>query len=242
MSENWVAGGGDRVVRTTATAELSPAPGSPAVATDAERPQLRAIIKHLGLSLLMANVVPSTLFYLCVVFGNVWFALVVALVWCYGAMAWRLSTKRRTSGLLIITMVGLTAKTTMALVSGSTFIYFLQPAITDGLVAALFLSSLTTARPVVARLAADFYPMNADIAERPRIQRLFWNLTLFWAIVCFGKAVVTLWMLEEFPLVTFVAVKGLFILAVIISGTAITVATAFRVAKAEGLFHRASPA
>jgi hypothetical protein len=222
---------------TMGTATLTPAV---AAATDPapERPHLRAILRHLSLSILMANVVPSVLFYLCMVVGNIWMALVAALCWCYGAMAWRLSTKRRTSGLLIITMVGLTAKTLLAFASGSTYMYFLQPAITDALIATLFLSSLTTARPVVARLAGDFYPMNADIADRPRIQRLFWNLTLFWAVIAFAKAAVTLWLLQELPLVTFVAVKEMFILATIVAGTIVTLATAFRVARAEGLLHR----
>jgi Protein of unknown function (DUF3159) len=221
----------------TATATLAPVTNETG-GSGPERPHIRAILRHLSLSILMANVVPSVLFYLCMVLGNVWMALIAALLWCYGAMAWRLSTRRRTSGLLIITMVGLTAKTLMAFASGSTYMYFLQPAITDGIVAALFLSSLTTARPVVARLAGDFYPMNSDIAERPRIQRLFWNLTLFWAILCFAKAIVTLWLLEAFPLVTFVAVKEMFILATIVAGTVVTLATAFRVARAEGLLHR----
>jgi hypothetical protein len=204
-----------------------------------ERPRFGAIMRHLGLSILMANVIPSVLFYLCLVAGNVWTALVAALVWCYGSMAWRLTTRRRASGLLIITIVGLTAKTALALASGSTFIYFLQPAITDGLVAALFLISLATARPIVARLAGDFFPMSADIAARPRIQRLFWNLTLFWAFICLAKSMVTLYLLESFPMVTFVAIKGVLILAMILTGTAITVYAAFRVAHSEGLLHKA---
>jgi hypothetical protein len=202
-----------------------------------DRPHIAAIVRHLGLSILMANVIPSILFYLCMTVGNVWMALVAALLWCYGSMAWRLSTKRRTSGLLVITMVGLTAKTVMALASGSTFIYFLQPAITDGLVAALFLSSLTTARPVVARLAGDFYPMNEDIEKRPRIQKLFWNLTLFWAGICIAKSLVTFYLLESMSTQAFVAVKGLFILAMIVSGTTVTLVAAFRVARSEGLLH-----
>ncbi len=197
-------------------------------------------MRHLGLSLLMANIIPSVLFYLCLVAGNVWTALIAALVWCYGTMAWRLSTKRRASGLLIITMVGLTAKTALALASGSTFVYFLQPAITDGVVAAMFLISLATARPIVARLAGDFFPMSADIASRPRIQRLFWNLTLFWAVICLAKSMVTLWLLESFPVVTFVAIKGVLILSMILAATAVTVYAAFRVAHSEGLLHRAA--
>jgi hypothetical protein len=136
-----------------------------------------------------------------------------ALVWCYGALAWRVTTKRPASMLLLIAVVGLTAKTVLAFASHSTFIYFLQPAVNDGLVAVLFLASLATARPIVARLAADFYPMSADVGSRPRIQQLFWHLTLFWAGVCVAKCVVTLWLLETFSTVTFVAVKSVFILA-----------------------------
>jgi hypothetical protein len=201
------------------------------------RPKLGKVMKHLALSLLMANVIPSLLFFLCLRAGNVWTALVAALVWCYGAMAWRIGTKRPVSGLLLISMIGLTAKTVLALASGSTFIYFLQPAVTDGIVALLFLVSLATARPVVARLAADFYPMNDDIAGRPAIQRLFWRLTLLWAALCFAKSIVTVFLLENTSTVTFVEVKGIFVLAVVIGGAAVTVMAAVKVARVEGLLH-----
>jgi hypothetical protein len=199
------------------------------------RPRFAAIAKHLTLSLLMANIIPSILFYTCLRTANVWTALIVALIWCYGALAWRVSTKRPASMLLLIAVVGLTAKSILAFASHSTFIYFLQPAINDGVIAAMFLGSLATARPVVARLAADFYPMSSEVANRPRIQRLFWRLTLLWAVLCVVKCLGTLWLLEELPTVTFVAVKSIFILTVIIAGTLVTVGTAFRVAKDEGL-------
>jgi len=199
-------------------------------------------MRHLGLSLLMANVIPSLLFYLALRAGNVWTALVAALVWCYGAMAWRLSRKQRISGLLTLTLVGLTAKTVFAFASGSTFVYFLQPAITDGVVASMFLASLTTARPIVARLAHDFFPMSSDVAQRPRVQRLFWNLTLFWAVICFVRSMVTVWLLESVSTRSFVTDKGVAELAIIATATAITVAAAFRVAHSEGLLHRAPAA
>jgi hypothetical protein len=221
-----------------AVARIAPA----AYAAEVERPRFRAILRHLGLSLLMANVIPSVLFYLCLRAENVWAALVAALVWCYGSIAWRLTTKRRMSGLLILTVVGLTAKTVFAVASGSTFFYFLQPAITDGIVAALFLASLASARPIVARMAADFFPMSADVASRPRIQKLFWNLTLFWAMLSVGKSMVTIWLLESMSTNAFVAAKGLMVLAILIVGTLVTVVAAFRVATAEGLLHRPATA
>jgi hypothetical protein len=206
--------------------------------TDFQRPRFSAIMRHLALSLLMANVIPSALFYICLRAGNVWTALTAALVWCYGAAAWRVATKRPMSMLLVIAVVGLTAKTILAFASGSTFVYFLQPAVNDAIVALLFTVSLTTARPVVARLAADFYPMNSDVAGRPRIQRLFWHLTLLWAMLALLKCGVTVWLLESLPTTQFVAVKSIFVMAVIIVGTIVTVAAAFRVATAEGLLHR----
>jgi hypothetical protein len=186
---------------------------------------------------LMANIIPGALFYLCMRAGNVWTALIVALVWCYGTMAWRLSTKRRTSALLCVTVIGLTAKTVLALASGSTFVYFLQPAVNDGLVAMFFLLSLITARPIVARLAHDFFPMSDEVAKRPRLQQLFWRLTMLWAFICLMKSVVTLWMLESMSLVTFVAVKSILTPTVLIAGAAVTVVLAHRVAKTEGLLH-----
>ncbi|MDQ1748872.1 MAG: hypothetical protein QOD07_3135 [Frankiaceae bacterium] len=203
----------------------------------AARPRLRAILRHLGLSLLWANVVPAALFYLCFAAGNVWAALIAALVWCYGAMAWRLSTRRRTSGLLWLTAIGLTVKTALSVATGSTFLYFVQPAVNDSAVALMFLASLATARPVVARLAGDFYPMTEDVALRPRIQRLFWRLTLLWAFVCLVKAAATLWLLESVPLSTFVAVKSVLTPGIACLGVAATIAIAFRVARHEGLLH-----
>jgi hypothetical protein len=223
---------------TSAASTLIAAP--PSVETEPQqhhRPKLGKIIKHLALSLLMANVIPSILFFLCLRAGNVWTALVAALVWCYGAMAWRIGTKRPISGLLLISMIGLTAKTVLAVASGSTFVYFLQPAVTDGIVATLFLVSLATARPIVARLAADFYPMNDDVAGRPAIQKLFWRLTLFWSTLCFAKSIATVFMLENMSTVTFVEAKSIFVLAVVIGGTAVTLTAAVRVAKIEGLLH-----
>jgi hypothetical protein len=215
---------------------------TPPAATAPARPRLRTILRHLGLSLLWANVVPAALFYVCFAAGNIWAALVAALVWCYGAMAWRVRTPRRTSGLLWLTAVGLTAKTALTMATGNTFLYFAQPALNDAAVAMLFLASLVTARPVVARLASDFYPMTEDVARRPRVQRLFWQLTLLWAVVCLVKAAATLWLLESMPLVTFVAVKSVLTPAVAMVGVAATIVIAFRVARHEGLLHGHAPA
>jgi Protein of unknown function (DUF3159) len=210
---------------------------SEALATSPARPKLRQVIRHLTLSVLMANVVPTVLFYVCLVTGDIWAAFGSALVWCYAAMAWRIGTKRPRSTLLWLTAAGLTAKTVVSVSTGSTLIYFLQPAINDLLIGTVFLLSLFSARPLVARLAADFFPMSHDIAARPRVQQLFWRLTLLWAVLCLLRAGATLWLLHAESISAFVATRGILTIAVVVLGTAATVVVAHRVARREGLLH-----
>jgi hypothetical protein len=199
------------------------------------RPRLAAILGHLFLSLLTANIIPAALFYVCLVTVGVWAALIAALVWCYGAVSWRMATRRRASGLLLLTVAILTVRTVFALASGDTFVYFLQPVLSDIVVATAFLVSLATARPVVARLAADFYPMSDDLARRPRVQQLFWRLTLLWALVCIGKAGISFWLLQTQSVAAFVLTKNLALLTLTALATAATVAASAAVARKEGL-------
>ncbi len=192
-------------------------------------------MRRLTVNLLFANIVPGALFYVCFIAMNVWIALAVALGWCYVAMLWRLRTKRAASGLLWLTVIGLTARTALAAATGSTFLYFIQPALGDALTALVFLISLLTATPVVARLAADFYPMTSEVSERPRIRRLFWNLTLLWAGICLVRAGVTVWLLNALSMSTFITVKTMVSPSIAVLGAAVTVVLAVRVARRESL-------
>lgn len=206
------------------------------------RPRPRAIIRHLSLSLLTATVIPSALFTVCLTIGSVWCALIAALVWCYGSMAYRATRGHRMSGMLLVTAAGLTAKTIFTFASGDTFVYFAQPAITDMIVAGLFVGSLATARPLVDRLASDFFPMQPDVSSRPSVQRLFWRLSMLWAGVCVLKAMVTISLLYTLPIQTMYPVKEAMIITIVSGAGVLTAQAAFRVARAEGLLHASAAA
>jgi uncharacterized membrane protein len=199
------------------------------------RPGLGRVVARVSTSLLIAVVVPAVLFYGVFVTAGVWTAIGVALLWSYGAIAWRALTGRRTSGLLILAAVLLTGRTLLSVVADSPWLYFLQPVISDGVVAALFLLSLASARPMVARLAGDFYPMDHELATRPRVRRLFRDLTILWAVLGLAKATVTLWLLQSQTLETFVLVKSISMLAVNVLAAFATIALAAVVARQEGL-------
>ena len=199
------------------------------------RPGLRTVLRRVGLSLTVACAVPAALFFTSYQLAGVWAAIVVALCWSYGAIMWQAVTGRRTSGLLVMTAIILTGKTVVAFVAQSTFFYFLQPIITDGVVAATFLLSLATSRPMVARLAGDFYPMDPELSLRPRMRRLFWHLTAMWAVVCLAKAAAMFWALNSLSLDTFVLVKSISMPASNLLAVCLTVCAAVVVARKEGL-------
>lgn len=218
-------------LRTLTT--VAPPPGRGADAQ--HRPTLVAVIRRVSLSLLIAVIVPAAVFYGVFVLAGVWTAIVAALVWSYGAIAWRAVTKRRTSGLLILVAILLTGRTALSALADSTWLYFLQPVISDGFIAVLFLLSLASARPMVARLAGDFYPMDRELAARPRIRRLFRNLTILWAVLELTKASMTLWLLQTQTLDTFVLVKSVSMLTINVFAAFATIGLAALVARKEGL-------
>jgi hypothetical protein len=199
-------------------------------------PCLRSILNGIAVSLTVACLIPALLFYLTLLIAGVDTAVVVALVWSFGAVGWRRVTRRSPSGLLAITVVVMTVRSVAALASGNTFVYFLQPVVSDGVVASVFLLSLLTARPLVARLAADFYPMTLELAGRPGIRRLLWRLTLLWGVVCLAKGLVGFWLLESQSLMTFVLVKNITLISMTLLATVATIAASVLVARKEGLF------
>ena len=209
-------------------------PVDPAAALP-HRPCLKAVIRRLVVSLSVACVVPAVLFYLVLVTFNISAAVLVALAWSYGAVAWRRATRRPLSGLLLLTSAVLTIRTVFTLATGDTFVYFFQPVVSDMVVGAAFFVSLATARPVVARLAADFYPMDRDVASRPGIRRLFWHLTLMWAMVCLFKGGVSFWLLQTQSMVDFVLIKNISIISMTALAVVATVCASMLVARREGL-------
>jgi intracellular septation protein A len=177
--------------------------------TSISPPSLAAILRRVGVSLLVAIVAPGVLFYVSLTTLGIRPAIVVGMTWTYAAITWRYVAGLRVSGLLLMMASVMTVRSVFTLSTGNTFVYFLQPLVTDGSLALLFLASLATARPVVARVAADFYPMDVRLAMLPRVRRLFWRLTFMWGSICLAKGLVGLWLLLSLSTEHFVLIKGL---------------------------------
>lgn len=196
---------------------------------------LSTVLRRVGVNLLVACVVPAVVFTSMFAAFGVWPAIVAALVWAYGAIAFRALTGRRALGMLLLTAGVLTLRTFVAVAAHSTFIYFLQPVLTDLAIGLTFLVSAYTLRPAVARLAGDFYPLTDELHARPGIRRLFRRLTLLWAVALLAKAAVVFVLLQSQPLATFVVAKAILIPVTNASCVGLTIVLATIVARREGL-------
>jgi hypothetical protein len=112
------------------------------------------------------------------------------------------------SGLLILTTVGLAARTVAALATGSLVVYFIQPTVATALVALAFLGSVVIGRPLVERLIVDLCPLDEATRAHPTLRRFFAHASLWWAFTSGINFAVTLWLLLSHSPTTFVLVKA----------------------------------
>lgn len=200
-------------------------------------PGLRAIARHAVPNLLLATIVPTALFYLGWYVQGRSLAFALALGWALTLVGWRAVRRERIPALLVLTTAMLVIRTALGFASGSTTVYFFQPVVTASLIGAMFLVSVAAGRPLISRLAGEFCPLPSFITERADVRRHFRNLSFLWAAVYFSNAVVTLLLLLNLPVTTFLATKTFTGLTIQWSGAVVTCVWSMRVARRAGLVH-----
>jgi intracellular septation protein A len=166
-------------------------------------PRVTLLARHATPHLLEATLIPLGLFYGGLELLGLWGALLAALLWSYTSLLRRLVTRRRVPGMLMLGIAGLTARTALALATGSAFVYFLQPTLGTALVAAVFLGSALLGRPLTLRLAADFMPLPETLLAHHGMRRFFHRISLLWAAAFLANAGISLWLLVSQSLATF---------------------------------------
>jgi hypothetical protein len=172
-----------------------------------EIPSLRALARHAVPRIVEGTIIPVVLFLVTLRLLGVWGAMTAGLAWGYGAVIVRLVLRKRVPGILLIGTATLTARTLLAALSHSTFIYFLQPTLGTALVATAFLLSVPLGRPLAGRLADDFCPIPADFRANAHVHRFFRQITLLWAFVQACNVTVTLWLLFTQSVGTYLVAK-----------------------------------
>lgn len=164
--------------------------------------------RHALPNLVEASLIPLAVFYGALSLIGVWGALLATLGWSYAAIVRRLVTRKPLPGLLLLGAAGLTARTAVAALSGSVFVYFLQPTLTTVVVATVFLVSVPAGRPLAQRLAGDFCPLPETFVSSPPVRRFFARITVLWALVQLVNATLGIWLLVTQPVGTYVLARA----------------------------------
>ena len=188
-----------------------------------EIPRLPALARHALPNLVEGTLIPVVVFMVTLRLVGVWGALLAGLCWGYGAIGWRLASRRRIPGILLLGVATLTARTVVAFATGSVFVYFLQPTLGTALVAAAFLVSVTIKRPLAERLAHDFLPLPPGLLANTHVRRFFLRVSLLWAFTGLANVTITLWLLLSQSIGTFVIARSA--TSLVLTGSAIAVST-----------------
>ncbi len=186
-------------------------------------PSPRALARHALPTLVESTLAPAALFYGVLMGLGFRNALIAALAWSWAAVARRLITRSRVSGMLLVGTAMLTVRTAVSWATGSAFVYFLQPTVGTFLVAAAFLVSVPAGQPLAERMARDFCPLDPDLLARPCVRRFFLRVSLLWTVAFLANATATLLFLLTVSVGTFVVAKTAISVAVI--GLAVAVST-----------------
>ncbi len=200
-----------------------------------------AVTRRLVPYLIEATLIPTVVFYVCLLALNLTWAFVGALGCSYAAVARRRMSGRPIPGLLVLACLGITVRTVIFRFSNSSFVYFVQPILRTLVTAATFALSVLVGRPLIARFASDFCSMSPEVEGRPAIVRLFRRLTYLWAGVNVALAAVSITLLLTVPVAVFVGTTTVAVWTITCSGVVLTVSDSVRTARSEGLSTAVGP-
>jgi hypothetical protein len=154
-----------------------------------------------------ASMVPAVLFYTVHRMAGVSWALLCCLTWNYAAILRRAVTGRRLPTILIAGATLVSLRTITGLVTGSVFLYFLQPVLGAACLSVAFATSVACGRPILVRIVQDFCPIPPEVLASPPVRSILTRLTLAWAGVHLLNGMLTAVLLVSTPLGVFLAVR-----------------------------------
>jgi len=182
-----------------------------------------AIARHALPTLTLSTFIPMALFYLGWYTEGRSAAFALALGWALTLLGYRSVRRQRIPAMLILTTVLLVLRTAIAVMSGSTRLYFMQPVATTCIIGLLFLISVAAGRPLITKLAADVFPLPTEVAEHEEVREHFRKLSFLWAAIYFVNAAVTLLLLLNLPVSAFVATHSFVGMGIVWAGIAFTI-------------------
>jgi hypothetical protein len=163
------------------------------------------VLRHSIPVILESVVAPFAAYYFVLLVSGFRWALISALAWSYFLIARRVVRHQRVSTMLMLGTALLTVRTVISFITGSAFMYFIQPTVSAFLASFLLVLTALAGRPFTQRFTHDFCPLTPTLLARPSVHRFFVRVSFLWAVTMFlNGAVVLVFLLtastRSFPL------------------------------------------
>jgi hypothetical protein len=187
-------------------------------------PRPLLVLRHAVPVILESVIAPVAAYYCVLLIAGFRGALISALIWSYLLMARRVLRRERVSTLLMLGTALLTVRTAISFITGSAFVYFIQPTASAFAAAVLLVLTALVGRPFTQRFTNDFCPLTPELLARPSVHRFFIRVSFLWAVTMFLNGAVVLTLLltastRSFPLERLAATLSLTAGAIFLSIT-----------------------
>jgi len=185
--------------RSTVTASASPCV--------IEMPGWRPIAKRVATTVLLVSVLPMAVFYLSLSVFGLRTAVLATVGWYYAGLLLNVVRRKPVLAAALLGAGLLSVRAVVTFLTGSAFVYFLQPVAGTLATATFFAATAMAGRPVLDKLAHEFCPFPEELSIRLRKDRFFSRLSLVWSVTYFINAAGTVWLLTSSSLTGFIVLK-----------------------------------
>jgi intracellular septation protein A len=165
---------------------------------------------------------PLALFLVGYRIGGLGLAMAGGLGWSGFAIIRRIAKSRRVPAMAILGMAMLIVRSALALMTGSAFLYFLQPTIGTAVVGLAFLLSVAAGRPLARRFAGDFVTLPSELFLAPYVHRFFIRNSMMWALIGLLNAAIAYCLLITLATTTFAVTQTLWSIVVTVLAVGIS--------------------
>ena len=173
-----------------------------------ELPGWRPIVQKVCTTLALVSALPMAVFYVVLSLYGLRAAALATVSLYYGALVIKVLRRKPILAAALLTAGLLSIRTVVMFLTGSAFIYFLQPVAGTVGLATVIAASALAGRPILDRLAHEFCPFPAELSVRLREQPFFARLSAVWAVTYLINAVGTIWLLRTMSVGGFVVLKS----------------------------------
>ncbi|MFL6132647.1 MAG: hypothetical protein ACJ72A_07590 [Nocardioidaceae bacterium] len=173
-----------------------------------DMPGWRPIVRKVFATLALVSALPMAVFYVVMSLYGLRAAALATVSVYYAGLLLKLLRRKPILAAAVLTAGLLSIRTVVMFLTGSAFVYFLQPVAGTVALATVIAASALAGRPVLDRLAHEFCPFPAELSAQLRKDAFFARLSCVWSMAYLINALGTIWLLRTMSVGGFVILKS----------------------------------